>query len=316
MPQINDHIRLEIYDPESSWMVGEAYEFQVNPNSIEINDEILVVESNYLRADGGVVRPTQRKLRTITGSGKFFDIPTEARNAFPLVSNGKTTCFEMYQGLIDLMKKKNIVRFIHQYIGTMYVYIQNVKMTNTPSDNTLDFSFSLIETLIDKNTKTGFERDKSQEVPGMAMAAPTSTQTQFKEYKVVSGDTLGKIALKFYGDSTKWSLIYDYNKASLTKGPNVLRVGQILKIPTSTSAPLKISGGVKPATKYTPPVAKAQDKTLPIIVQTNMQSIDVSSLVPRGTIWNQEAMDNLKKAIFYKQNFPLNTTLQSLPKKQ
>jgi nucleoid-associated protein YgaU len=52
----------------------------------------------------------------------------------------------------------------------------------------------------------------------------------FGRYKVQSGDTLSKVAQKFYGDSSKYRQIFDANKDVL-KDPNKINVGQELKLP-------------------------------------------------------------------------------------
>jgi len=49
-------------------------------------------------------------------------------------------------------------------------------------------------------------------------------------YTVQSGDTLGKIALKYYGDASKWGKIRDANSDVLHGGIN-LKLGMKLKIP-------------------------------------------------------------------------------------
>jgi nucleoid-associated protein YgaU len=49
-------------------------------------------------------------------------------------------------------------------------------------------------------------------------------------YVVKPGDTLKKIAEEFYGDASKWMLIYKANKA-IIKDPDVLYPGLELKIP-------------------------------------------------------------------------------------
>jgi nucleoid-associated protein YgaU len=51
-----------------------------------------------------------------------------------------------------------------------------------------------------------------------------------KVYEVVAGDTLSKIAKKYYGDANKYMKIFDANKDQL-KDPNLIKVGQKLKIP-------------------------------------------------------------------------------------
>jgi len=49
-------------------------------------------------------------------------------------------------------------------------------------------------------------------------------------HEVVAGDTLSKIALKYYGDASLYMKIFEANKDSL-KDPNMIRVGQKLRIP-------------------------------------------------------------------------------------
>jgi LysM repeat protein len=51
-----------------------------------------------------------------------------------------------------------------------------------------------------------------------------------KIYEVVGGDTLSKIAKKFYGDANKYMKIFEANKDQL-KDPDKINVGQKLKIP-------------------------------------------------------------------------------------
>jgi len=51
-----------------------------------------------------------------------------------------------------------------------------------------------------------------------------------KVYEVVGGDTLSKIAKKFYGDANKYMKIFEANKDQL-KDPDKIKVGQKLNIP-------------------------------------------------------------------------------------
>jgi nucleoid-associated protein YgaU len=59
-----------------------------------------------------------------------------------------------------------------------------------------------------------------------ATATPDYTQT----HTVVAGETLGKIARQYYGDASLYMSIFDANKDQL-KDPNMIRVGQKLRIP-------------------------------------------------------------------------------------
>jgi nucleoid-associated protein YgaU len=47
---------------------------------------------------------------------------------------------------------------------------------------------------------------------------------------VRQGDTLSKIATQYYGDATLYPKIFEANRAVL-KDPNLIRVGQKLRIP-------------------------------------------------------------------------------------
>ena len=49
-------------------------------------------------------------------------------------------------------------------------------------------------------------------------------------YTVVAGDSLSKIAKHFYGDATAYMKIFEANKDQL-KDPNMIKVGQTLRIP-------------------------------------------------------------------------------------
>jgi nucleoid-associated protein YgaU len=53
-------------------------------------------------------------------------------------------------------------------------------------------------------------------------------QAQF--HTVVSGDTLSKIALKFYGSASNYPVIFEANKPMLTH-PDKIYPGQVLRIP-------------------------------------------------------------------------------------
>ena len=49
-------------------------------------------------------------------------------------------------------------------------------------------------------------------------------------HEVAAGDTLSKLAQKYYGEGSKYMKIFEANKDQLTD-PNVIKVGQKLKIP-------------------------------------------------------------------------------------
>jgi len=52
----------------------------------------------------------------------------------------------------------------------------------------------------------------------------------FAQYTVVGGDTLAGIATKFYGDASKWQIIFEANRNQI-QDPNRIFAGQVLRIP-------------------------------------------------------------------------------------
>ncbi len=52
-----------------------------------------------------------------------------------------------------------------------------------------------------------------------------------KTYTVKAGDTLLKIAKKFYGEDADYQKIYDANKDLIGSDPDMIKVGQELTIP-------------------------------------------------------------------------------------
>ena len=59
--------------------------------------------------------------------------------------------------------------------------------------------------------------------------APAASQT----YTVVKGDCLFNIAKKFYGNGSKYTVIYNANKSVIGGNPNLIYPGQVLTIPAA-----------------------------------------------------------------------------------
>jgi len=57
-----------------------------------------------------------------------------------------------------------------------------------------------------------------------------NSEPEAQFHTVVSGDTLGKIAKKYYGNAMKYPVIFEANKPML-KDPDLIYPGQVLRIP-------------------------------------------------------------------------------------
>jgi nucleoid-associated protein YgaU len=71
--------------------------------------------------------------------------------------------------------------------------------------------------------------DFSDVVGGSSSTAPKPAAAE-RTYTVVAGDSLSKIAKKFYGDANKWRVIFEANRDQI-KNPDLIHPGQTFKIP-------------------------------------------------------------------------------------
>ncbi|MFT2007248.1 LysM peptidoglycan-binding domain-containing protein [Pontibacter sp. 13R65] len=62
-------------------------------------------------------------------------------------------------------------------------------------------------------------------------AAPQAEAPKQDVYTVSGGDSLSKIAKKFYGDAGAWKKIYEANKATIGSNPDLIKPGQQFVIP-------------------------------------------------------------------------------------
>lgn len=80
------------------------------------------------------------------------------------------------------------------------------------------------------NISLGDQKPKASVEPqreAAASPAPAASQT----YTVVKGDCLWNIAKRFYGNGSKYSVIYNANKGIVGGNPNLIYPGQVLTIP-------------------------------------------------------------------------------------
>ena len=85
-------------------------------------------------------------------------------------------------------------------------------------------------------------------------AATTTAHT------VVAGDSLSKIALAHYGDLSLWPIIFNANRATIGPDFNMLRIGQVLTLPSKeslTPAAIQEARAMAQRTLHTRPVPVA-----------------------------------------------------------
>lgn len=66
--------------------------------------------------------------------------------------------------------------------------------------------------------------------PAPDLGPSTGTARQDATYTVVAGDSLSKIAKRYYGDANQWRRIHEANRDQIAN-PDLIHPGQRLKIP-------------------------------------------------------------------------------------
>lgn len=82
-----------------------------------------------------------------------------------------------------------------------------------------------------KTVKVTIKQQKKVVTPAPApRPAETAPKPQNQTYTVKSGDCLWNIAKKYYGNGSKYTVIYNANRDKISN-PNLIYVGQVLTIP-------------------------------------------------------------------------------------
>lgn len=108
------------------------------------------------------------------------------------------------------------------YYITNFAYTIQLRspFTNEPTRVSIDMTLT-------KANKDTIKTGSLSKAPAPAKKTATKKKT-LRKHKVVRGDTLSHLALRYYGNANRWTKIADYNKI---RNPRLLRVGTVLTIP-------------------------------------------------------------------------------------
>lgn len=104
--------------------------------------------------------------------------------------------------------------------------IQSIKYGEKQEDNG-DIPYTIAFRQYTPLTITKVQTSPVQNASREVGKAPTKP----KQHTVVKGDSLSKIARAVYGDASKWPKIYEANKATIGKNPNLIFPGQVFSLP-------------------------------------------------------------------------------------
>lgn len=121
----------------------------------------------------------------------------------------------------------------------MTVALESYSIKEDAKNNGLDTEVSIkLKQYRDYGTKTCTVTIK-QEAPAVATETTQPVEdppkAESQTYTVVKGDSLWKIAKKYYGDGSKYPTIYQANTDKI-KNPNLIYPGQVLTIPSADAA--------------------------------------------------------------------------------
>lgn len=199
----------------------------VTPKSYDITYEmdIQTVEGTNV---GDINTPTHRKLMSITIDG-MFSLKYESGYV-----HAPRHPVEYAINYVDIFKQwidhKDIVRLIiidgiETKVNALF-YVSTIKYSeNNTSNGDIDYTLTFREYRpLKAVAKVNTSNSNSARTTQKAVAKNTVYTTQ-------SGDYLKKIAKKFYGNSSKYTVIYNANKKIIGKDPNKIHPGMKLIIP-------------------------------------------------------------------------------------
>ena len=124
-------------------------------------------------------------------------------------------------------KYASVLRFIeHKGIRLQNVHVEGGKLVirgSAPSQELADLVWDQVK-LVDPNYG-----DLTLDL-SVAPQSGTGGAGAMQTHTVVAGDTLSKLAQRFYGDKMAYQRIFDANR-DILKDPDLIHPGQVLKIP-------------------------------------------------------------------------------------
>lgn len=159
----------------------------------------------------------------------FF--PGEARKDSPFVKNWRDP--KEIAGLLSLWRVQNAkVRILVTETPINHdCYISSFEHTWGGGYGDAQYRIELVQAL-DLRVYTEAERGTQQAIVLAAATRPVPPPP--RTYTVKPGDSLWAIAKMTLGDGSRWKEIYQVNTEVIGKDPNLIRPGQVFRIPGAT----------------------------------------------------------------------------------
>ena len=202
----------------------------VTPKEYDIANE-MIFETIEMARIGDVNLPTHKRLKIVTIEG-FFSV-NENYSFLNRNTIGASNAMDYVNYLNKWLDNKVLIRLIITDEITskcnMICKIESLKYSQ--NDGTDDINYMLvIREYKSLNAVTKVVNNTTVNNTPTVRPVENAPKTNNRTYTVQSGDCLWNIALKFYGNGNKYTVIYDANRDKI-KNPSIIYVGQVLTIP-------------------------------------------------------------------------------------
>ena len=219
---------------------GDRMRFPMTPEKMNVQTGA-IFQSYTILAIGDIDLPAGEELTGFSWSGT---LPGEARENDPYIREWRNPQEIQQQWSVFRAKKKKLRLLATETPINHDVYIQRYTMEYSGGYGDYTYTINFIQAkdlkvqVSGASNGTGSSGASGQ---GNAAAAATGGGTPAQErpappqpstYTVVSGDSLWKIAQRFYGAGSEYPKIYEANRAIIGNNPNLIFPGQVLTIPS------------------------------------------------------------------------------------
>ena len=182
---------------------------------------------------GEVKVPRGTKLLNFSWSAKF---PGPTRRSASFIKNQHWQPPKELDGIFDRWRRDGtvLVLMVTETWINHEVVLSDYTGTPTGGLGDIDYDVSFVQNRDIKIYTTSelniMPSAKTNET-GTTATRPEPAEAQAKTYTVKKGDSLWAIAKKFLGNGARYNEIYELNKGTIGKNPNLIYPGQVFTLP-------------------------------------------------------------------------------------